>query len=79
MIIDPLCLFVIDSALYASLYDLIGDECNMPCVCENVSILKSFFTVCNPYIIAIQPSSLFPEDPQQVLHPAPVPQQADLS
>ena len=27
-----------DSALYASLYDLINDECNMPCVCENVSM-----------------------------------------
>ena len=27
-----------DSALYASLYDLVGDECNMPYVCENASI-----------------------------------------
>ena len=27
-----------DSALYASLYDLVNDECNMPCVCENASI-----------------------------------------
>ena len=27
-----------DSALYASLYDLVNDECNMPCVCENVSV-----------------------------------------
>ena len=27
-----------DSALYASLYDLVGDECNMPCVRENVSM-----------------------------------------
>ena len=38
MILDPLCLFSMDSALYASLYDLVGDECNMPCVCENVSM-----------------------------------------
>ena len=27
-----------DCALYASLYDLVGDECNMPRVCENASI-----------------------------------------
>ena len=27
-----------DSALYASLYDLVGDECNMPCVCKNASM-----------------------------------------
>ena len=27
-----------DSALYASLYDLVSDECNMPCVCENASM-----------------------------------------
>ena len=27
-----------DCALYASLYDLVGDECNMPCVCENASM-----------------------------------------
>ena len=26
------------SALYVSLYDLVGDECNMPCVCENASM-----------------------------------------
>ena len=38
MILDPLCLFVMDSALYASLYDLVDDECNMPRVCENASI-----------------------------------------
>ena len=36
--LDPLCLFAMDSALYASLYDLINDECNMPCVCENASM-----------------------------------------
>ena len=36
-------LFAIDSALYASLYDLVNDECNMPCVCENVSMSD------NPY------------------------------
>ena len=35
MILDLLCLFAIDSALYASLYDLVDDECNMPRVCEN--------------------------------------------
>ena len=35
VILDPLCLFAMDSALYASLYDLVGDECNMPCVCDN--------------------------------------------
>ena len=38
VILDPLCLFAMDSALYASLYDLVGDECNMPCVCENASM-----------------------------------------
>ena len=27
-----------DSALYASLYNLVNDECNMPCVCENASM-----------------------------------------
>ena len=27
-----------DSALYASLYDLVNDECNMPCICKNVSM-----------------------------------------
>ena len=35
VILDLLCLFAIDSALYASLYDLVDDECNMPRVCEN--------------------------------------------
>ena len=38
VILDPLCLFAIDCALYASLYDLVGDECNMPRVCENASM-----------------------------------------
>ena len=38
MIFDHLCLFAMDSALYASLYDLVSDECNMPCVCENASM-----------------------------------------
>ena len=38
VILDPLCLFAMDSVLYASLYDLVGDECNMPCVCENASM-----------------------------------------
>ena len=27
-----------DCALYVSLYDLVGDKCNMPCVCENASM-----------------------------------------
>ena len=27
-----------NSALYASLYDLVDDECNMPPVCENASM-----------------------------------------
>ena len=34
MILDPLCLFAMDSVLY----DLVGDECNMPCVCKNASM-----------------------------------------
>ena len=38
MILDPLCLFVTDCALYASLYDLVDDKCSMSCVCENVSM-----------------------------------------
>ena len=38
MILNPLCLFAMDSALYASLYDLVGDKFNMPCVCENASM-----------------------------------------
>ena len=38
MILDRLCLFAMDSALYASLNDLVNDECNMPRVCENASI-----------------------------------------
>ena len=38
VILDPLCLFAMDSALYASLYDLVGDECNMSCVCESASM-----------------------------------------
>ena len=32
---DPLCLFAMDSALYASIDDI---NCNMPCVCENASM-----------------------------------------
>ena len=27
-----------DCALYASLYDLVGDKCNMPRVCESASM-----------------------------------------
>ena len=38
MILEPFGLFAMDSAFYASLYDLVGDECNMPCVCENASM-----------------------------------------
>ena len=38
VILDPLCLFAMDCALYASLYDLVSDECNMPRVCENASM-----------------------------------------
>ena len=38
MILDPLCLLAMDSGLYASLYDLVNDECNMPCVYENASM-----------------------------------------
>ena len=30
--------FAMDCALYASLHDLVGDECNMPCVCEKASM-----------------------------------------
>ena len=30
-----------DSVLYASLYDLVNDEYNMPCVCENASMSDS--------------------------------------
>ena len=33
-----LCLFIMDSALYASMHVLVDDECNMPRVCENASI-----------------------------------------
>ena len=38
MILDLLCLFAIDSALYASMHVLDVDECNMPRVCENASM-----------------------------------------
>ena len=38
VILDPLCLFVMDSALYASMHVLDVDECNMLCVCENTSM-----------------------------------------
>ena len=38
MILDLLCLFVMDSALYASMHVLDVDECNMPRVCENASM-----------------------------------------
>ena len=35
VILDPLCLFAMDCALYASLYDLVDNKCSMSCVCEN--------------------------------------------
>ena len=38
VILDPLCLFVMDCALYASFHDLVGNGCNMPRVCENASM-----------------------------------------
>ena len=38
VILDPLCLFAMDSALYASMHILDIDECNMPRVCENASL-----------------------------------------
>ena len=38
VILDPLWLFAMDCALYASLYDLLNDGCNMPHVCENASM-----------------------------------------
>ena len=38
MILDHLCLFAMDSALYASMHVLNVDECNMPRVYENASM-----------------------------------------
>ena len=38
VILDPLCLFAMDCALYDSLHDLVGNECNMPRVCEIASM-----------------------------------------
>ena len=38
VILDRLCLFAMDSALYASMHVLDVDECNMPRVCENASM-----------------------------------------
>ena len=38
VILDPVCLFAMDSTLYASMYVLDVDECNMPRVCENASM-----------------------------------------
>ena len=37
VILDPLCFFAMDNALYASL-DVLNVQCNMSCVCENVSM-----------------------------------------
>ena len=38
IILDPLCLFVMDCALYPSLYDLVDDKCSMSRVFENASM-----------------------------------------
>ena len=38
MILDPVCLFAMDSALYASMHVLVDDEYSMPHVCENASM-----------------------------------------
>ena len=38
VILDPLYLFAMDGALYASMHVLDVDDCSMPRVCENASI-----------------------------------------
>ena len=38
VILNPLCVFAMDSVLYASMDVLDVIECNMPCVCENASM-----------------------------------------
>ena len=38
MILDLLCLFAMDGALYASMHVLDVDDCSMPCICENASM-----------------------------------------
>ena len=38
VIFDPLCLFAMDRALYASVHVLVDDECSMTRVCENASM-----------------------------------------
>ena len=38
VILDPMCLFAMDSTLCATMYVLDVDECNMPRVCENTSM-----------------------------------------
>ena len=38
VILDLSCLFAMDCALYASLYDLVDDKCSMSHVCENASM-----------------------------------------
>ena len=35
VILNPVCLFAMDSALYASMHVLVDDECSKPRVCEN--------------------------------------------
>ena len=42
VILDPLCLFAMDSALYACMHVLDVDECNMPHVCDNVSMSDDY-------------------------------------
>ena len=43
MILDPLCLFAMDSALYASMHVLDVDECNKPRLCENTSMSNNSY------------------------------------
>ena len=38
VILDPLCLFAMDCALYASMHVLDVDDCSVPRVCENASM-----------------------------------------
>ena len=38
VILDPVCLFAMDSALYTSMHVLVDDECSMPRVGGNASV-----------------------------------------
>ena len=38
VILNPVCLFAMDSALYASMHVLVDDECSKSRVCENASM-----------------------------------------